>query len=135
MTRRLKNPIRPWRVGLLWLLASPLVQGTPTAPGATHAQELTDRDEAVLQDALVQGITMGIPGLSVALGVGDEVVWTGTAGYRDLRDRVPVTPDDRFGVGSITKTFVARVILQLAQEGRVELDRPPTDYVDRKSVV
>ena len=64
---------------------------------------------------------MGIPGISVAIGVGEELAWTGTAGYSDLLRKVPVKTDDRFGIGSITKTFVARVILQLAQEGNLTL--------------
>jgi len=87
-------------------------------------------DDRVLQEALVQGITMGIPGLSAAIGVGDSVVWAGAAGYNDLLRQVPVQPHDRFGVGSITKTFVARVILQLAEEGKLDLERPPADYLD-----
>jgi len=94
--------------------------------GATQAE---DKDE-VLQNALVQGIVMGIPGLSVAIGMGGNLVWTGTAGYSDIRRKVPVKTDDRFGVGSITKTFVARVILQLAEEGRLDLTRTAINYLD-----
>jgi hypothetical protein len=48
--------------------------------GATQAR---DGDEELLS-ALIQGIVMGIPGLSVAIGVDDELVWTGTAGYSDI---------------------------------------------------
>ncbi len=86
-------------------------------------------NDKVLQDALVYGISMGLPGLSVAIGVDDSLAWTGTAGYSDLVRRVPVKYDDRFGVGSITKTFVARVILQLAEEGALNLNKTPTDYL------
>ena len=77
---------------------------------------------------------MGIPGLSVAIGTADSLVWTGAAGYSDLRRKVPVKVDDRFGVGSITKTFVARVILQLAQEGWLDLNRTAADYLDLEIV-
>lgn len=87
-------------------------------------------DDEIMQNALVQGIAMGFPGLSVAIGVGDSVAWTGTAGYSDLLRRVPVKTDDRFGVGSITKTFVARVILQLVEEAKLDLDKTATDYLD-----
>jgi len=73
---------------------------------------------------------MGIPGLSVAIGKGDGPAWTGTAGYSDLLRKVPMKSGDRFGIGSITKTFVARVILQLADEGRLDLNRKATDYLD-----
>jgi D-alanyl-D-alanine carboxypeptidase len=76
----------------------------------------------------------GIPGISAAIGVGNEVVWTGTAGFSDLLGEVPVQVDDRFGVGSITKTIVARVILQLVDEGLLDLDRTPADYLDHPLV-
>jgi D-alanyl-D-alanine carboxypeptidase len=98
--------------------------------GATQAGDEDD----VLLNALVQGIAMGIPGLSVAIGTGDSLAWTGTAGYSDLLEKVPVKTGDRFGVGSITKTFVARVVLQLAQEGRLDLDRTAVDYLDLEIV-
>jgi len=83
-----------------------------------------------LQDALAEGVRTGIPGISVAIGVGDDVVWAGTAGFSNVLGEVPVTANDRFGVGSITKTFVARVIMQLVDEGLVNLDRTPADYLD-----
>ena len=85
--------------------------------------------DQVLLNALAQGIAMGIPGLSVAIGTGENLVWTGTAGYSDLLRKVPVKTDDRFGVGSITKTFVARVILQLVEEGKLDLGRTAGDYL------
>jgi len=96
--------------------------------GPATAQSAPDQ---VLQDALVQGVTIGIPGLSVAIGVGDDLVWSGTAGFSDLVNRIPVLRDDRFGVGSITKTFVARVILQLVEEGALDLERTPADYLSQ----
>jgi len=91
-------------------------------------------DAQLLDDALVVGIAMGIPGLSVAIGLGDSVAWAGAAGYNDLTRRIPVTRDDRFGVGSITKTFVATVILQLVEEGKLDLDKTPQDYLDLEIV-
>jgi D-alanyl-D-alanine carboxypeptidase len=87
-----------------------------------------------LRDALVQGVVLGIPGLSVAIGTGHRLAWAGTAGYSDLVRKVPVSVDDRFGVGSITKTFVARVVLQLVEEGKLDLNRAATDYLDPEVV-
>jgi D-alanyl-D-alanine carboxypeptidase len=97
------------------------------APRALPAQA----DDRGLQNALVAGIAMGVPGISAAIGIGDEIVWTGTAGFSDLLRQLPVTSNDRFGVGSITKTFVARVILQLVDEGLVDLDATAADYLDQ----
>ncbi|UCG86835.1 MAG: serine hydrolase [Gemmatimonadota bacterium] len=101
---------------------------------AAPAQQSQKGDERALEQALVVGIAMGIPGLSVAIGLGDSVAWAGTAGYSDVLRRVPVDIDDRFGVGSITKTFVARVILQLVEEGKLDLDKTPQDYLELEVV-
>jgi D-alanyl-D-alanine carboxypeptidase len=98
------------------------------------AQTAGSGDERVLEDALVVGIAMGIPGLSVAIGLDDSLAWAGTAGYNDILRRVPVQIDDRFGVGSITKTFVATVTLQLVEEGKLDLDKTPQDYLDLEIV-
>lgn len=95
----------------------------PTPGGARGEGE-------ILRNALVSGVAMGIPGLSVAIGQGDSLAWRGTAGYSDLSRKVPVQPNDRFGIGSITKTFVAHVILQLVQEGKLDLAKTPMDYLD-----
>ncbi|MFI0791853.1 serine hydrolase [Micromonospora rubida] len=63
--------------------------------------------------------------------------WTGATGVRDLRAQAPVPPHARFRVGSVTKVFTAALVLQLAAEGRVDLDGQvqgylpgllPTDY-------
>ncbi|MBQ1070355.1 MULTISPECIES: serine hydrolase domain-containing protein [Micromonospora] len=48
--------------------------------------------------------------------------WTGTSGVRDLRGAAPVPPNGRFRIGSVTKVFTAAVTLQLAAEGRLDLD-------------
>ena len=95
---------------------------------------LMANNDDVLQNALVHGIAMGIPGLSVAIGKGNDLAWTGTAGYSDLHRKVPVKTRDRFGIGSITKTFIARIILQLADEGQLDLHQKVTDYLDLKII-
>lgn len=87
-------------------------------------------DSEKLHNALIQGIVMGIPGLSVAIGTSAEQCWMGSVGYRDLIHQIPVRTSDRFGIGSITKTFVARVILQLVQEGKLSLEGTARDYLD-----
>ncbi|MFJ2341999.1 serine hydrolase domain-containing protein [Streptomyces antimycoticus] len=55
--------------------------------------------------------------------------WYGTAGAADLVSGRAVRPDDRFRAGSITKAFVATVILQLWAERRVELNAPIGRYL------
>ena len=51
-------------------------------------------------------------------------VWRGASGVAELGPSRPVSPTARFRAGSITKSFVATVVLQLAGEGRIALDDP-----------
>ncbi|MGY3336350.1 D-alanyl-D-alanine carboxypeptidase [Streptomyces filamentosus] len=84
--------------------------GAPAAPAAPAQQ-----DHAATLAALRANVDAGVPG-AVAQARIDGRSWTGTAGERG--------GDDRFRVGSITKTFTATVLLQLQAEGRIDLDDP-----------
>ncbi|AHI01156.1 serine hydrolase domain-containing protein [Kutzneria albida] len=57
--------------------------------------------------------------------------WTGSAGERELGRRGAPSTDGKFRAGSITKTFVATVMLQLVGEGKLELDAPVDRYLPR----
>ena len=64
-----------------------------------------------------------IPGLSAAVILADGRRWTGASGRAELGPKPrSVTGDTSFVIGSITKTFVAALVLQLAEEGRLTLD-------------
>ncbi|RLE31253.1 serine hydrolase [Candidatus Acetothermia bacterium] len=70
-----------------------------------------------------------LPGLSLALVRGDEVVWQGAMGLRDLERGLPATPHTLYGIGSVTKSFTALAIMQLAEEGKLSLDDPVEEYL------
>ncbi|MER5933367.1 serine hydrolase domain-containing protein [Streptomyces sp. NPDC002054] len=55
--------------------------------------------------------------------------WRGSSGVAEVRTERRAVEQARFRVGSVTKTFTAAVVLQLAAEGRVELDRPVRHYL------
>jgi CubicO group peptidase (beta-lactamase class C family) len=65
----------------------------------------------------------GIPGVSVAVGVGDDTACA-TAGVVNLRSGVAVAPDSVFQIQSITKVWTATLVMQLVDEGLVDLDDP-----------
>ena len=69
----------------------------------------------------------GAPGV-VALVRNASGTWRGAAGNAVLEPRRAMRPGDRFRIASVTKTFIAAVLLQLIDEGRLELD----DTVERR---
>jgi D-alanyl-D-alanine carboxypeptidase len=52
----------------------------------------------------------------------DGAEWTGASGKADLESGEPVTPETLFGIGSVTKSFVAALVLDLAEEGVLSVD-------------
>jgi D-alanyl-D-alanine carboxypeptidase len=64
------------------------------------------------------------PGLFARVTQDGVEVVTATAGVADVGNQRPITVTDRFRIGSITKTFVAAVVLQLAGEGRLAVEDP-----------
>lgn len=76
--------------------------------------------EAQLQAIVANARANGVPGVSAAIETPDGR-WTGVAGKASLRPARSVTPQTAFEAGSVTKTFVAAVVLQLVGEGRLSL--------------
>ena len=71
----------------------------------------------------------GLPGVSAAILFADGSMWRGTSGEADVEASRPVTPDTAFAVASISKTFLAALILALAEEGQIDLETPVTSYL------
>ena len=70
-----------------------------------------------------------IPGLSAVILEDGEVLWTQGFGYADVEGRVPATPDTLYHIASVTKTFTAILVLQLVEQGKLDLDAPVSRYV------
>ena len=70
-----------------------------------------------------------IPGLSVGVVQDGEIVYLKGFGVQSLETRVPVTTDSLFCVASVSKTFVATAVMQLAERGEVDLDAPLVQYL------
>jgi CubicO group peptidase (beta-lactamase class C family) len=68
-----------------------------------------------------------VPGAGIALVDGQRILWAGGVGVADQASGRPVTADTLFRVGSITKSFVALALVQLAEQGRVDLNARVSD--------
>ncbi|GAA4636192.1 serine hydrolase domain-containing protein [Actinoallomurus vinaceus] len=83
---------------------------------------MTQSDRATLQRLLDRAVTEGsVPGIVLEVRDGHGR-WFGSAGAADTETGRERTPQERFRIGSTTKTFVATVILQLAAERSLSLD-------------
>ena len=67
--------------------------------------------------------TFSIPGVSISVMKGTEVVYSSGYGFADVQDDVRVTPDHLFRMASISKQFCTMCIMTLREEGRLRLDQ------------
>ncbi len=86
----------------------------------------TRRFEDFAQELIGQS---GIPGAAVALARDGAVVYERGFGHRDASGQLPVTPDTRFGLGSVTKSFPTLAIMQLQEAGALSVHDPVTRWL------
>jgi D-alanyl-D-alanine carboxypeptidase len=102
------------------------VVAVATGVDAAVASTAPHQSESNLQQALDRLVATGAPG-AVALVRDDGHTVVLTSGEGDLARQVPIRANDRFRIGSVTKSFIATVVLQLVGEGKLSL----TDTVAR----
>ncbi|HEX9545335.1 MAG TPA: serine hydrolase domain-containing protein [Pyrinomonadaceae bacterium] len=72
---------------------------------------------------------VGAPGMTLALADRQGLLRTSQYGFADLKAGMKVQPETLFEIGSISKSFVVVAILQLADEGKLDLNKPVKDYL------
>lgn len=120
-------------------LAAPVAEaagtGGPGAGAAETAGRLSSPDAcAAARSSLAASLDTlvtrhGIPGVAAELTDPRCGRWDTARGVADRKTGRPMRAEDRFRIGSVTKTFTATVVLQLVAEGRIALDAPVERYL------
>jgi CubicO group peptidase (beta-lactamase class C family) len=69
-----------------------------------------------------------LPGLSAAIVQNHAVIWSHGFGEADLARRIPAAPDTPYRLASLSKPFAAVLIMQLVQEGKLDLEAPMRNF-------
>lgn len=70
-----------------------------------------------------------IAGLSIALVDKNGIIWAEGFGYENLEDSLKATENSIYCIGSITKLFTGTAMMQLAENNKIDIDKPVTKYV------
>ena len=111
-----KVKTRPFSILVLLILGAGLSCG---AEQATGHQALSGKIQAAL-DAIRED--HGHPGVTAAFVLPDNSVLSFASGYDDVENEILMRPESRILSGSIGKSFVAAVVLALANDGKLSLD-------------
>ncbi len=119
------------------LLSAPSLPAnvSAVAPQANPSPELTKADFETFLDALIssQLRNRDIAGAVVSVVKDGQVLFQKGYGYADVEANKPVVPDQTlFRPGSISKLFTATAVMQLVEQGELNLDRDVNDYLDFK---
>ncbi|MFD5912311.1 serine hydrolase domain-containing protein [Streptomyces massasporeus] len=101
----------------------------PAAASAPAARSTTGQSPNAALEAAIAGLPDADATAALVRVGGKEGTWHGSSGVHDLRTGRPADPAARFRAGSVTKVFTAAVALQLAEEGRLDLDRSARSYL------
>jgi len=94
---------------------------TPTAPTGPDFAAIDAYIAAEMRE-------QRIPGLALGITHGDQIVHLKSFGVADPSGR-PVTPQTPFMIGSVSKSFTALAVMQLVEQGKVDLDAPVQRYL------
>jgi len=100
---------------LIGLVLSCAAQNADKLPGPQIPSEL---DRFILEGMK----ETKVPGLAAAVVKKGKVLWTGTYGWANREQRIPVTEDTLFQVASVSKPVTACAVMQLVEQGKLSLD-------------
>lgn len=120
-------------------VASGKITGPFTQAGAEFPFELVSGDNmAAKARAAMEGFgelaekaiqDLNVPGTAIAVVAGGELVYAEGFGHRNIAEKLPMTPDSLFAIGSTTKAMTATVLGMLADEGKLDWDEPLVRYL------
>jgi D-alanyl-D-alanine carboxypeptidase len=116
------------RLAVRAFAAAALVALTALGAGCSAEDEIAtaanDVESDLLQDQLDDVVEAGVPGVVLFVkDPGTEPIVL-AEGLADIEAKTPMAVDDGFRIGSVTKPYVATVVLQLVDEGLIALDDP-----------
>src|SRR5262245_905601 len=112
--------------------ATPLHPDPQSVPSVTHSTAPPHWANAVEQGrqlARAGLIEQNLPGLSVTVGGGDDIVWAEGFGYADLEKKVPVGPEMRFRIAEVSNALTSAAVGLLLEKHKLNLDEEIQAYV------
>ena len=97
-------------------MAAPLFAQAANVPSASESAPspqwtaAVERARPMVREAIVE---QNLPGISIAVGIGAEVVWAEGFGWRDVVTHTPVTPDTRFNIGTAAQVITPAAVASL----------------------
>lgn len=107
----------------------PNANDVTSVAAATPVQQWTEAVEQARHIVRAHLTEKNLPGLSVAVGAADDIVWAEGFGWANLENKVPVSPEMRFRIGTASTALTSAAVGLLLEKGRLKLDEKIQTYV------
>jgi len=107
----------------------PDAQNVPTANQTEPLPVWRAAADRARQDVRARVAEQNLPGTSVAVGVGGEVVWAEGFGFADLERKLVVTPDMKFRIAEVSQALTSAGVGLLLDQKKLNLDEEIQTYV------
>ena len=119
------DPAHPSSV-ILPVIPVPVTSAPPATSAKSHEKPTSKRAQEVLEGLLAEN---EIPGAALAVIHNGEVIATAAAGTANPDTGLQVTDDTIFESGSVGKVYTATLVMQLVDEGLIDIDKPIVEYL------
>jgi serine beta-lactamase-like protein LACTB len=107
----------------------PTAQDVTSVADATPAQRWSTAAEQARQIARAAVTEQNLPGVSIAVGGAGEIVWAEGFGWANIENKVPVSPETRFRIGTASAPLTSAAVGLLVEKVRLKLDEKIQTYV------
>lgn len=114
------------------LICTGIARANTKKPNQQHEQKSTRLANKILH-ALVEA--NGLPGMGACVWKDGKIVWSGSAGYRDIEKNLPVNNETIFRLASVSKIITVTAAARLKEEQKLDVDMPVKSilpYLDEK---
>lgn len=110
---------------------APYVQELSITPCSETVENAPYPQAEQLNRAMRDLTLSGVPGVAMAV-YSAHGWWTGSAGLAKIEDKTPMLPCHLQYLQSISKTYIAVAVMQLTEQGKIQLDHPITSYLAKE---
>jgi CubicO group peptidase (beta-lactamase class C family) len=94
-----------------------------------HTTHYTDQFKEAENQIAKYLIDSHVPGIAYCVVKGEQMIWSGGAGWANMEEKIPMSIDGIMNIASISKTFTAIAVMQLWEKGLLDLESDVNTYL------
>jgi CubicO group peptidase (beta-lactamase class C family) len=131
------NLMKTWAIGIIAILGITACYSSTSSKPYPTASSIKRLDGSTIEASKIDETmsramrAASVTGAGLAILNDGKIVYLKSYGFRDLNKKLPLTPDSVMSAASFSKVAFAYMVMQLVQEGALDLDKPVYGYLPK----